>query len=39
MIPVIKQMIMEKELGIMITMPSDTKNNISNDLENITIKK
>lgn len=39
MIPVIKQMIMEKELGIMITMPSDTKNNISNDLENITVKK
>lgn len=32
MIPILKQMIFEKELGIMIKMPSDISNNSTNDL-------
>ena len=39
MIPTLKQLIFERELGIMVRMPSDTKNNSSNDLENITVER
>lgn len=35
LIPTIKDLIFSKELGIMISMPSDNINNSANDLENI----
>lgn len=39
MIPTLRQMILERELGIMLRQPSDETNNSSDDLQNIAVKK